>query len=88
MNQVQNGHFVRIVNLSKSYGKLQVLNGIDLNIELGERLIIIGPSGGGKSTLLRCLMGLERIDARESSSRTSPIFRSFGGTKRHFKRST
>jgi len=65
MNQIQNSHFVHIKNLSKSYGKLQVLNGIDLNIDLGERLIIIGPSGGGKSTLLRCLMGLERIDSGE-----------------------
>jgi polar amino acid transport system ATP-binding protein len=41
--------------LTKSFGSLQVLKGVDLDIELGEALCIIGPSGSGKSTLLRCL---------------------------------
>jgi len=41
--------------LKKSFGTLQVLKGVDLDIELGEALCIIGPSGSGKSTLLRCL---------------------------------
>jgi len=41
--------------LEKSFGTLQVLKGVDLDIELGEALCIIGPSGSGKSTLLRCL---------------------------------
>jgi polar amino acid transport system ATP-binding protein len=65
MNEVPNNHFVRIVDLRKSYGDLCVLNGINLSLRHRERLIIIGPSGGGKSTLLRCLMGLERIDSGE-----------------------
>jgi len=41
--------------IEKSFGTLQVLKGVDLDIELGEALCIIGPSGSGKSTLLRCL---------------------------------
>lgn len=50
---------IKIRNLHKSYGKLNVLKGIDLDIEDGQTLAIIGPSGGGKSTLLRCLNLLE-----------------------------
>ena len=55
-------HFVKIINLHKSYGTLHVLRGIDLDIKHKDKIMIIGPSGGGKSTLLRCLMGLEPID--------------------------
>lgn len=65
MNQPQNSCHLRITNLHKSFGDLHVLNGIDLQIKHSERVIIIGPSGGGKSTLLRCVMGLERIDEGE-----------------------
>jgi len=56
---------LRAVNVSKSYGKLQVLKGINLSVKKGEVLSIIGPSGSGKSTLLRCLCGLESIDSGE-----------------------
>jgi polar amino acid transport system ATP-binding protein len=49
--------------LYKSFGTLQVLRGVDLDIELGETLCIIGPSGSGKSTLLRCLNLLIAPDA-------------------------
>lgn len=45
--------------LTKSYGNLLVLNNVDLTVQQGERVAIIGPSGGGKSTLLRCLNMLE-----------------------------
>ena len=44
-----------IKNLSKSFGKLEVLNDISFNVEKGEVISIIGPSGSGKSTLLRCI---------------------------------
>ena len=50
---------VKIENLHKSFGDLEVLKGIDLEIEEGETVAIIGPSGSGKSTLLRCLNLLE-----------------------------
>ncbi len=52
-----------ISNLHKSFGDLKVLRGISLEVEKGEVVAVIGPSGGGKSTLLRCATMLERIDA-------------------------
>ena len=53
---------VRIVDLHKSFGDLEVLKGIDFEVELGEVVCIIGPSGSGKSTLLRCVNRLEEAD--------------------------
>ena len=50
---------VNVTNLHKSFGKLEVLRGIDLQIAEGEVVCIIGPSGSGKSTFLRCLNQLE-----------------------------
>jgi len=50
---------VRIQDLRKRFGTLEVLRGIDLDVERGEVLCIIGPSGSGKSTLLRCVAYLE-----------------------------
>ncbi|SEW21469.1 amino acid ABC transporter ATP-binding protein, PAAT family [Ruminococcaceae bacterium KH2T8] len=49
-------------DICKSFGSLQVLKGISLNVEKGEVVAVIGPSGGGKSTLLRCATTLETID--------------------------
>lgn len=46
-------------NLTKDFGELKVLKGINLTIEAGQKVVIIGPSGSGKSTLLRCLNLLE-----------------------------
>lgn len=48
-------------NIHKAYGSLKVLSGINLDMSPGERVVVIGPSGGGKSTLLRIMMGLEEI---------------------------
>jgi|SRR5690554_1375256 len=53
---------IKIRNLNKNFGKLQVLKNINLEVEQGEVVSIIGPSGSGKSTLLRCLIGLEEAD--------------------------
>lgn len=50
---------LEIKNLWKSYGSLQVLKGIDLTVKNGEVIAIIGRSGSGKSTMLRCINGLE-----------------------------
>jgi ABC-type polar amino acid transport system ATPase subunit len=50
-------------NLRKSFGDKVILNGLSFEVEPGSTHVIIGPSGGGKSTLLRSLAGLERIDS-------------------------
>jgi polar amino acid transport system ATP-binding protein len=53
---------IKVNDLHKSFGSLQVLRGIDFQVDSGEVLVVIGPSGSGKSTLLRCLNCLERFD--------------------------
>ena len=50
---------VRVVGLHKHYGDLHVLRGVDLEVRRGEVVVLIGPSGSGKSSLLRCLNRLE-----------------------------
>jgi polar amino acid transport system ATP-binding protein len=50
---------IKVENLHKSFGSLEVLKGIDLEVDRGEVVCIIGPSGSGKSTLLRCVNLLE-----------------------------
>ena len=56
---------IRLKNLCKRYGELEVLRGIDLEVPAGQTLSIIGPSGSGKSTLLRLLMTLDRPSSGE-----------------------
>ncbi len=56
---------IKVTNLKKEFGKLQVLKGIDENIEKGEVVVVIGPSGSGKSTFLRCLNLLEQPTSGE-----------------------
>lgn len=50
---------IKILDLHKSFGKLEVLRGINLHVGQGEVVAIVGPSGSGKSTLLRCINRLE-----------------------------
>lgn len=50
---------IEIRDLHKSFGDLEVLRGLDFNVDLGEVVCVIGPSGSGKSTLLRCVNRLE-----------------------------
>ncbi|MCR5438659.1 MAG: amino acid ABC transporter ATP-binding protein [Selenomonas sp.] len=54
---------LRMHDIHKSFGALEVLKGIDLEVRRGEVLAIIGPSGSGKSTLLRCINKLETINS-------------------------
>ena len=53
--------YIRFENLSKSFGKNEVLTDINLEVEKGQLVTLLGPSGCGKSTLLRCLAGLETV---------------------------
>ena len=54
---------VKAEGVHKAYGRLEVLRGIDLEVASGQVVCMIGPSGGGKSTFLRCINHLEKIDA-------------------------
>jgi polar amino acid transport system ATP-binding protein len=54
---------VRAEQVHKSYGRLEVLKGVDLTVGAGEVACLIGPSGSGKSTFLRCVNHLEKIQA-------------------------
>ena len=56
---------ISVLNLVKHHGALRVLDGVSLEVPRGEVAAIIGPSGGGKSTLLRCINGLEPIQGGE-----------------------
>ncbi|MEO7667288.1 MAG: amino acid ABC transporter ATP-binding protein [Dehalococcoidia bacterium] len=53
---------LRCLNVWKRFGKLEVLRGVDLEVERGEVVVVLGPSGSGKSTLLRCINHLEKLD--------------------------
>jgi ABC-type polar amino acid transport system ATPase subunit len=82
---------IEVVNLVKSHGTLRVLDGVSLSVARGEVAAVIGPSGGGKSTLLRCINGLEafeegevRVD--EVRLRPGAPHRNMAGTLRELRR--
>ena len=54
---------VSIKDVYKSFGTLEVLKGVSLDVMKGEVICIIGPSGSGKSTLIRCINGLNDVQA-------------------------
>ncbi|KHJ54562.1 peptide ABC transporter ATP-binding protein [Aureimonas altamirensis] len=56
---------IQIRDIHKSFGRIEVLKGISLDVTKGEAVCIIGPSGSGKSTILRCINGLTTIDSGE-----------------------
>ncbi len=55
-------HFVTLENVTKRFGELEVLHGIDLAVDLHQVVCLIGASGSGKSTLLRCINLLEHVE--------------------------
>ncbi|MDR7030529.1 ABC transporter ATP-binding protein [Rhizobium rosettiformans] len=56
---------VRLTDIRKSYGQLEVIKGVNLEVSSGEFVVFVGPSGCGKSTLLRMIAGLEDISSGE-----------------------
>ena len=54
---------IEVKNLIKTYGDVYALNDVDLNISDGEYFVLLGPSGGGKTTLLRSIGGFIRPDS-------------------------
>ena len=56
---------VRVADVHKSFGSVEVLRGISMTVNTGEAVCVIGPSGSGKSTLLRCINGLIPVDRGE-----------------------
>ncbi len=72
---------ITVRNLHKQFKNDEILRGIDLDIEKGEVVSIIGASGGGKSTFLRCMIGLEDINSgtieTPDKSKMGMVFQSF-----------
>ncbi|MEV4010018.1 amino acid ABC transporter ATP-binding protein [Nonomuraea angiospora] len=71
----------------KHFGHLEVLKGIDLDVQAGEVVVILGPSGSGKSTFLRCVNHLETIDGGSIFVDGDLIgFQASGGKVRHLRK--
>jgi len=68
-----NNSIIRVENLNKNFGDLEVLKDINLEITEGETVSVIGPSGSGKSTLLRCLIHLEKAGSGSIFIENNPI---------------
>lgn len=62
-NTTNNDIMLKMTDIHKRFGELEVLKGIDFSVARGDVLAIIGPSGSGKSTMLRCINRLEEIDS-------------------------
>jgi ABC-type cobalamin/Fe3+-siderophores transport system ATPase subunit len=56
---------ISVKNVYKDFDGFKVLNGVNLEIEQGDKVVLVGPSGSGKSTLLRCLNQLEEVSYGE-----------------------
>lgn len=62
-SQTETNPIISMENVSKHFGDFQALKNVNLDVALGERVVVCGPSGSGKSTLIRCINQLERHDA-------------------------
>ena len=74
--------FLEVQNIRKSFGKVEVLKGIDFSLDKGQVLSIIGSSGSGKTTLLRCLNFLETPDTGTIAINGAQIFDAQDSTKK------
>lgn len=72
-SQQPSGVSVRVHGLHKSFGSQEVIKGVDFDVKPGEIFVIMGPSGSGKSVLLKHLIGLESADAGEILINGEPI---------------
>jgi ABC-type polar amino acid transport system ATPase subunit len=82
---------ISVHNLVKRFGPLSILDGVSLSVSAGEVTAVIGPSGGGKSTLLRCINGLEPFEAGQVQVgdlclQAGPYRRSDAGALRQLRR--
>ena len=68
---------IEVVNLTKKFGDLLVLDDISESVREGEKVVVIGPSGGGKSTFLRCLNCLDKVDINEHRRKMGMVFQQF-----------
>jgi polar amino acid transport system ATP-binding protein len=73
MPQQNNETMISLKSVTKSFGSLQVLKGVDLEVRPGEVVVLIGASGSGKSTLLRMMSGLESVDSGEARVNDVPL---------------
>jgi ABC-type polar amino acid transport system ATPase subunit len=72
---------VELIGVSKSFGQRGVLQALDLEVAEGEVVVVIGGSGSGKSTMLRCIAGLELINAGEIRIEGVPVQRASAGRR-------
>ena len=62
---------LRIADLHKSFGAKRVLDGVDLDVGVGESVVVIGGSGTGKSVLLKCILGILQPDRGQPANSTT-----------------
>jgi polar amino acid transport system ATP-binding protein len=72
---------IKLKDVHKSFGSFVVLDGLNMEVERGEKIALIGPSGSGKSTVLRAIMTLERINGGEIEIDGEPLWHMRKGDK-------